>query len=321
MSVPSAILAHHGFRRVFECRKDERGVLRFIESPDAPARLREGRNPMIYAWVSPRRGDQEVLYVGKASLGVSQRMRQHENGMRSLKDTVGQKNRRLIDALLADGRQMFVYARVSGATTILGVNQVSLVSAEEEAAAELLAPAWNRAVFATARLRRQVDLPLPPKPTRKPPTEATSVPERFRIGTWDFSALTRADVFADFCEGLGDAERRGLVRLITWVGQLQVAKGAEATMIRRYSGLPTGYSGVPTVLIAVLGQQGRAKRHSWIARIPLRSDTTYPLTVVLPQESCVPGLSEDLIARSEGCFRPLELEHFLQDPSKYTKLR
>jgi hypothetical protein len=93
----------------------------------------------------------EALYVGKAGIGVSLRLKQHESGFRH--SGTGRKNFEHLTGLLKENRVVWVYARKSGTAKILGVPGINLYSAEEEAAHQWLKPLWNRAEFATSRDR------------------------------------------------------------------------------------------------------------------------------------------------------------------------
>jgi hypothetical protein len=276
---------------------------------------------MVYAWVSPGERGSDVLYVGKASIGVAQRMRQHVNGLRSTKDTVGRKNRTLIEELLAGGRRLFVYARLSQTATLLGVSAVSLVSAEEEAASELLSPIWNRAVFATERLRLNIATEHRSQLGPAGIHSGIDATLPFHIGEWDYSSLSRADILHGFVEGLDASERARFLQLIQWLLSLSDSEGTEASVIGSYSGLRGGYSGIPTLLIAKRGNNQKARRHSWIARIPMRAELAAPLTVFLPARVQAASISPDCIAISVGCFRPIDLDRFLSEPSSYTTLK
>lgn len=310
-----------GFFHVFDCVRDPSGAILFREVARTSQRLAELDVPMVYVWVSPQEGGLDVLYVGKASLGVRQRMRQHETGLRApAAGSTGYKNRQLIDDVFSREQSLAVFARVSETATLLGVKGVSLVSAEEEAIAGLLNPTWNRAVFATARMKRQVSRKNQ-APVNTSSNEGGGQPRggRLRVGGWDFSGMRRAELLADFVESLGSQDAVRMERLIHWLLQLQVAAGAEAVIVRAYSGQPPGYSGVATLLVARLSKSGRAKRHQWVARIPLRCDARFPLTVVLPMTSSnAPECGDAITLGREACFRPNELDHFLGSPHLYT---
>ncbi len=151
MKITRELLEEWEFRLTHICEQRPDGSVRFLKSPAGHQQTQDGREPMVYVWLSPEDGFLKAMYVGKAGLGVSQRLRQHENGFRH--SGPGRKNFEQITRLLGEGKGLVVYARKSATTQILGVAGVNLYSAEEEAAHELLQPLWNRAEFATTRLK------------------------------------------------------------------------------------------------------------------------------------------------------------------------
>ena len=277
---------------------------------------------MVYVWGSPQGRDLEPLYVGKAGLGVSQRLRQHEVGFRH--SSAGRKNLERINALLGDGRQLLVYARKAGSATLLGIGKVNLYSAEEEAAAELFQPTWNRADFATSRQKAQVAGKAPMGTRATKPREAADLPSDDRslsIGTVDFTGMLGGERLRGFQQGLETRDKTRLSQLLSWAVCLHDAKGAEIKLVGRYVNQPAGYNGVATLLVSRIGEKGRALPKAWVLRIPLRCDKAFPLTVTLPLATRAASVDEGAISRGKGeCFRPLDLDAFLRDPGHYTTL-
>ena len=118
------------------------------EMPEFRAVIDPPKEASVYMWVSPsgRKDELEVLYVGKAGFGVQRRLSQHRGGF--VNSGVGRKNRTLIAEWINGGRSIMVFARVSAAHRVFGI-EVSLYSTEEHALCGFL-PRWNRANFPRA---------------------------------------------------------------------------------------------------------------------------------------------------------------------------
>lgn len=269
--------------------------------------------PMVYLWLSPKDAAGESfdpLYVGKAGLGVSQRLRQHRGGFS--KSAPGQKNLENIKNLLGQGRRLLVYARKAGTQEILGA-AINLYSAEEEAIHELYHPSWNRAQFAGGSRRMKTE-------AQKAEAASTSSDETLGIcGDIDFTDVLRGEMMAEFYRGLDAANQDRLCRLLRWALCLQASTKADMKVVLKYTNQPSGYNGIPTFLLAEFGAKGKAKKDGWVLRIPLRCDDKYPLTVTLPSRTM--GTQVQLHQISEGKhtnFRPLDLIDFLNRPDHYT---
>lgn len=136
-----------------------------------------------------------------------------------------------------------------------------------------------------------------------------------------FSRLVKADVISSFTGSIGEEVREQFARLLEWAFGIQQQYGLEQKVVRGYTDHPPGYNRIPMLVFAELGNAGRAQAGSWMVRIPLRSDENYPLTVVLPTRLRSDRVNQEDIAKGKGDnFRPLDLDQFLSNPSRYVRL-
>ena len=92
-------------------------------------------------------------------------------------------------------------------------------------------------------------------------------------------------------------------------------------VIDGYTNQPRGYSSIPVVRFAELGKAGKARPNRWLCRIPLKTSSRYGMTVILPKRLMKSTISPDLIdSGKDPNFRPLDLNDFLRDPSRYLSL-
>lgn len=292
---------------------------RFVPAPRGDTSMRETRQPMVYLWVTPVDGGFETLYVGKAGLGVSQRLKQHEGGLRQ--SSSGQSNMVLIRQLFERQQELLVYARKADSGSILDV-KVNLYSAEEEAINERFHPSWNRAQFAgKPRKGKSQEQPATPAPTAdaRPSPDAEST---MLCGDMDFTGVVRGSLVASFYNELDDTHQKQFCQLLQWALGLEATRHADMKVVLSYTGQAPGYNGVPTFLISPMGKGGGAQHGKWVARIPLRSDAEHPLTVTLPAREIAVDLQESEVVRGTGKnYCPLNLADFLKHPSHYTQLK
>lgn len=285
------------FRLTHVCVDDGIGSAKFEPAVDGDETQISSSAPMVYLWLSPKKdadGNKfDALYVGKARLGVSQRLRQHQGGFRQ--SASGKKNLVNLKELIGQGREVFVYARKANTQKILGAS-INLYSAEEEAIHELYRPLWNRAQFAGGNEKQCL---------------------------WD--AIEFNSVLGDllkFYYGLNADDQDRLCRLLRWALCLEESEKAEMKVVRRYTDQPPGYDGIATFVLAPLDANGRAEKNGWVLRIPLRCDDQYPLTVTLPRSRTMgKRVQINQVAEGNGDnFRPLDLDDFLKRPDHYTTL-
>jgi len=316
MSTTELVLKKLGFFSVFEITVDLHDRISFVALASARKELKESISPMIYLWASPTEKALDALYVGKAGLGVSRRMREHKHGFQH--SQTGQKNRANILELLRDGRRIFVYARIAQSMALLGVNSVNLYSAEEEAAAEAFAPQWNRAVFASARSRAARHQ----SEDRDFASESVIGVEEglLTLAGVDCSQILHASMLRSFYYSLDAEHQHRLSKIIDWLRTASTSSELELKIVRGYSGMPSGFNGVPTLVIAELDDSGRAKHNAWVARIPLKGDESVPFFVLLPKRKLNPSIQESSnVSVRAKYFVVRNIEDFLNGPSKYVQ--
>lgn len=282
---------------------------------------------MVYLWLNPISEDlYDVLYVGKAGLGVTNRLRGHENGFKN--SVPGQKNAKEILSLITQEKEVLVFARKAEVIEVLG-RSINAYSAEEESIHDQYAPAWNRAAFAGGR--RSLNETESGKSANNSSAVITQnvlpVPEQ-KILDFDFSEVLGGNVISEFFEGLALENQNRFKKLIRWATQLNETQDLPTKIVRGYADQPAGYNGIATILISALLDNGNAVHNEWRLRIPLRADDEYPLSVTLNKKHLSAQLSrlskeeaEQYIAfGAKNNFRPINLDHFLQDPGFYTLL-
>lgn len=102
----------------------------------------------VYIWIlSSDLSDSahiEIIYVGKAGMGVDVRFKQHQGGFKN--STTGRKNYEYLSQVLSEGKVIRVFSRKSDNTSLWD-ETVSLYSVEEDALCQKLTPLLNRAKF------------------------------------------------------------------------------------------------------------------------------------------------------------------------------
>jgi hypothetical protein len=306
-----------GFHLTHVCQSKGSDSAQFTQSPDADSQILQSCEPMIYVWLSPNQNGLDAMYVGKAGLGVSQRMKQHESGFRY--STSGRKNLQSILSLMNENRSLLVYARKSDSAVVLGVKGINMYSAEEEAAYELFHPLWNRAEFSTSR--QNASNTKKEKAILKE-TKIVEEFETFTIGPVDFTNCARVELLRTFFEGLEEKNKLQFIELLKWTLDLKEKQGTELKIVKGYINQPKGYNNIATLLVSPLTISGRAIHKKWIMRVPLRSDKEYPLTVILPINTLSTAVKNNEISQGEDdCFRPLNLEAFFKNPRYFTNLK
>lgn len=327
MRILKSKLDEWNFFPTHRCVKNSNGALKFELLKVAPERIVRSDKPMVYLWLNPISEDlYEVLYVGKAGLGVTNRLRGHENGFKN--SVPGQKNAREILSLITQEKEVLVFARKAEVIEVLG-RSINAYSAEEESIHDQYAPAWNRAVFAGGRRSlRETEGGKSANNTSVVTTQnALPLPEE-KILNFDFSDVLEGNVVSEFFEGLALENQNRFEELIRWMTQLNETKDLPTKIVRGYTDQPAGYNMVATILISTFRDNGRAFPGGWRLRIPLRADDKFPLSVTLNKKYLSAQLSqlskkdtERYIAfGAKDNFRPINLDHFLQDPGFYTIL-
>lgn len=331
MNITKEQLAELGFKLTHECVRVGEASAKFVPAQRGVRTMVESFAPMVYLWVSPSDDEFETLYVGKAGLGVHERLKAHKGGF--TQSSPGRKNLANILELLDAGREILVYARIAGTGDILDLGKsINLYSVEEEAIFESFRPAWNRAQFAGGKKRAQKEgqgRKAAGRPVAAPTARATLAvvePEHAEVdgiicGDIDVSQMIRSGLLIDFHAGLDDANRERLCRLLHWGLALEASEEADTSIIGQYANQPMGYNGLPMFLVAERGPSGRAKKDGWVMRIPLRCDDHFPLTVILPTRTLGAQAQEHEIVRGKHPnFRPVNLDDFLARPGHYTTL-
>lgn len=116
----------------------------------------------------------------------------------------------------------------------------------------------------------------------------------------------------DFCQNT-------FIRLLAWARGLHAANGLQEKVIRGFTNQPPGYNSTRLLCFAELSNSRRAKKNSWIARIPLVCGPKKPMTIILPSSTLLAS-EEDISRGKDPNFRPLDIEDFLRRPSHYTSL-
>ena len=119
---------------------------------------------------------------------------------------------------------------------------------------------------------------------------------------------------AEFFEGLSEPHHSLSLRLLAWCSEIAIAEGCRSEIVYGYTGMPSGYAGVPQLIFAEFHESGRAVANSRLFSIPLRCDYKYPLTIVFPSRFDTGRVDVD---RSDEAFRPLSLDGFLSNPDAF----
>jgi hypothetical protein len=243
-------------------------------------------------------------------------MREHKQGFQH--SQTGRKNRDNLYELLKSDRTVYVYARISETTPLLGIRAVNLYSAEEEAAAEVFAPRWNRAVFASARGRAAN---LDNRDRNSASRSKVGIDDGpLVLAGIDCSRIVHAALLRSFYLSLGAKDQHRLSEIISWLRSASTSVHLELKIVRGYSGMPSGFNGLPTLVVAELDDAGRAKHNAWVARIPLKGDEATPFLVLMPKRK----LNSLIRDSSKISIRPeyfvlRDIDDFLSSPNSYVQ--
>lgn len=284
----------------------------FVEAdmPDFQSINEPRADASVYVWVSPAAGmvdELDVLYVGKAGRGVSKRLREHRGGF--VNSGTGRENRRLISEWIATGRSIMVFSRVSAIQEIFGV-PVSIYSTEEQALCERFVPRWNRAVFPRAAAQ-----PVPPVDAQAQVFGRAVVPSPAAVPLFDQMAF--GDEVAAFYSELPAEKQVQFAHLLDLLQQRDPAAGYK--IVEGYAHQPSGYNKKRMLVFGMI-TPGGGRAMDPVGRIPLVDKERNPLTIIFQASSRAPGLDAARFDdSSSGCWRPLDLAHFLENVETYLR--
>ena len=262
--------------------------------------------PVVYTWLTPHpqeAGRFLCRYVGKASGGVDRRLREHQGGFANSR--TGAKNKELIVAVLAQGLELHVYARVCGKVDALGI-AVSSVAAEEQALAALGQPEWNRAAFP------QIYEGNDAEPVEAGVGAGRTAPVLVDAG----DIIDEGGDLTAFIDSLSADRRRRFEQLAAFL--INRYPQAAQKLSRGYTGQPAGYNNVPMFVFSLLTQAGIAL--DWFARIPLKDEPRAPLTIIFHPQLRAPDLPPgNFVAGQKGTWRPLDIDDLLARPNFYLR--
>ena len=121
MNITKEQLTELGFKLTHQCVRVGEASAKFVPAQGGVRTMVESFAPMVYLWVSPTGDEFETLYVGKAGLGVHERLKAHKGGF--TQSSPGRKNLANILELLEAGREILVYARIAGTGDILDLGK------------------------------------------------------------------------------------------------------------------------------------------------------------------------------------------------------
>lgn len=301
MSVQRHELENLGFHHSHDVFMEaEMPDFRVINNPHADA--------SVYVWVSPTpemEDELDILYVGKAGGGVTKRLREHRGGFTN--SGTGRENRRLISEWIATGRRIMVFSRVSAIQEVFGT-YVSIYSTEEQALCERFLPRWNRAVFPRAATTQSCQ----PVEEQSLEPKAASQPDRIP----SFDQMSFGDEVTAFNNSLPAEKQVQFAHLLDLLQKRDPAAGYK--IVKGYRGQPSGYNGKPMLVFGKITPNGVARDP--VGRIPLVDEERSPLTIIFRASSRGQGLDTALFDEgSSGCWRPLDLEHFLKNVDAYLR--
>lgn len=308
-----------------------------IPSFQRSARGNTNERPVVYVWVCESKGTEilDILYVGKAGKGIHRRCRQHEGGFRH--SGAGTKNADAIREILADdSNSITVFARVSDTQAIFG-ETVSLYSAEEDALCAKLGPRLNRAAFPNVAGSQRPDAPSNADALAEADQAAnvtkTVVPEGQSVlgGTaeqrllGDVLGIINRRLVASEHDALDDVlaelesydldRLKWIHRMFSFVETNLVNPTVSSNIIGGYTDQLRGCNGKTVMTFGVLGDAGRFKGGSWVARVFFTETPRFHFPVRLRAAGAA-----DTVMSNSLVFEPLDYERFFQHPDRYLTL-
>lgn len=132
-----------------------------------------------------------------------------------------------------------------------------------------------------------------------------------------YDKIMQMDSVVEFFRSLDNQDFRRLTRLLDFAVSTAEAHRVESKWVKKYSGLPLGYNCQPAIIFARLHPFGTAIANTRLFVIPLFVTDIYPLTIAISYAYLPAALSEEWIVEGRRAFRPLDLDHFLEQPGFY----
>lgn len=132
-----------------------------------------------------------------------------------------------------------------------------------------------------------------------------------------YDKIMQMDSVVEFFRSLDNQDFRRFTRLLDFAVSTAEAHRVESKWVKKYSGLPLGYNSQPAIIFARLHPFGTAIAGTRLFVTPLFATDIYPLTIAISNAHRPAGLPEEWIIEGQRSFRPLDLDHFLDEPGNY----
>ncbi|MDG3039809.1 hypothetical protein [Roseicyclus marinus] len=273
---------------------------------------RPTKEPSVYLWIAERVGQEkiEVLYVGKAGKGVEQRSNQHQAGFRG--SVTGRKNALVLLEILSDvNTRIRVFARRADTAELFGTC-VSLYSSEEEALCAVLRPRLNRQIFPKLAAEGSEELPDTTQVGFAP--HIGSITSLLNDRLLEHQPGTVDDAIAQMEEVYSAADCDLLKSMLLFVENELLGPGHRSKLIKGYTDQLHGCNGVTTLTFGEIGNSGKMKGNSWVARIYLGTQPRigFPVAALNPMGS-------HKVEMNEKVFAPVNIQDMFRYPQDYLR--
>lgn len=112
-----------------------------------------------------------------------------------------------------------------------------------------------------------------------------------------------------------DCER--FKKLLDWCVRTAIDHGRHPSRGGGYTEQPSGYNGYPQITFSELRVDGKAKAGTRLFRVPLVATEKAPLAIIIPNSHKSKQAHVTMISEGRNSFRPLDLDDFFANPSRY----
>lgn len=322
MLVPKEWLIQNGFE--FTHNIKYKGECCYFE-PEIRLKSKYDDKSCIYLWLEIINDTEfDVIYIGKAGLGLKTRFNQHSSGFKNSK--TGIKNNSSLLPILIEGRKIVVYGRVSELKLFFD-RKVSCYSVEEEALIDRFLPWLNRARIdnvnaansSRARIKNEAQVAdgcLANNESRGS-IFANSDSVCDFIDSYALNNLSNYEEVINFYQSLASEDRARFTKLLSWTLSLSETNNLDQRIVANYTNQPGGCNGMPVLVFSRLGKSGKSLKHTWRVRLPLGK-----VGIILPKQFIASNAGNNLVDVNDksDSFSPIDINKFIDNPIDYTIL-
>ena len=124
-------------------------------------------------------------------------------------------------------------------------------------------------------------------------------------------------VVSKFYNECDEEDRERFEKLLDWCVRTAIDHGKRPKIVGKYAGQPSGYNGCPQITFCELRADNRAEAKTRLFGAPLVATERAPLTIIIPNSHKSNQAHDEMISKGKNSFRPLALDDFFANPSRY----